>query len=444
MSVIKVGIVTAEQIQFRLNGDYLFGDREFGAGEETVTATETAIRWRGQLYHEILFTPKEASNASFSLSDVTIGVDFHWQRQETQTFRGSLRLINDRGRVCAINILPLEEYLKSVISSEMSATASLPFLKAHAVISRSWLLAQISKSSRVQGSRVQGSRVESQGSRVEFQVSGEPLRDNEISTSRYNGMKGGSHIRWYDREDHTLFDVCADDHCQRYQGITKISNPTAIKAVEETAGEVLVYDGEICDARFSKCCGGMMEEFASCWDDQQKPYLVAKPDILYDERARGVKEAFCNTADPKILSQVLNDFDQETTDFYRWNVEYSGNELDELVKRKSGIDFGHILSMTPIQRGPSGRIILLEIQGTKCTVTVGKELEIRKWLSPSHLYSSAFEVIPLADGFRLEGKGWGHGVGLSQIGAAVMGSLGYSYREILEHYYPGTEIIHNA
>ena len=370
--------------------------------------------------HEILFTPKEASNASFSLSDVTIGVDFHWQRQETQTFRGSLRLINDRGRVCAINILPLEEYLKSVISSEMSATASLPFLKAHAVISRSWLLAQISKSSRVQGSRVQGATLNSQFSTL-----------NSI-------------VRWYDREDHTLFDVCADDHCQRYQGISKISNHTAIKAVEETAGEVLVYDGEICDARFSKCCGGMMEEFASCWDNQQKPYLVAKPDILYDERARGVKEAFCNTADPKILSQVLNDFDQETTDFYRWNVEYSGNELDELVKRKSGIDFGHILSMTPVRRGPSGRIILLEIQGTKCTVTVGKELEIRKWLSPSHLYSSAFEVIPLADGFRLEGKGWGHGVGLCQIGAAVMGSLGYSYREILEHYYPGTEVIHNA
>jgi SpoIID/LytB domain protein len=422
MSVIRVGIVTAEQIRFRLNGDYLFGDKEFGAGEETVTATETAIRWRDQLYHEILFTPKEASNASFSLSDVTIGVNFHWQRQETQTFRGSLRLINDGGRVCAINILPLEEYLKSVISSEMSATASLPFLKAHAVISRSWLLAQIDKSSRVQGSP------------VTCHLS--PL------TSHLSPLT--SLVRWYDREDHTLFDVCADDHCQRYQGISKISNPTAIQAVAETAGEVLMYDGEICDARFSKCCGGMMEEFASCWDDQQKPYLVAKPDILFDERARGVKEAFCNTSDPKILSQVLNDFDQETTDFYRWNVEYSGQELDEIVKRKSGIDFGHILSMTPIKRGPSGRIILLEIRGTKRTMTVGKELEIRKWLSPSHLYSSAFEVIPLADGFRLEGKGWGHGVGLCQIGAAVMGSLGYDYREILEHYYPGAKVIHNS
>ena len=422
MSVIKVGIVTAEQIRFRLNGDYLFGDKEFGAGEETVTATETAIRWRDQLYHEILFTPKEAFNASFSLSDVTIGVNFHWQRQETQTFRGSLRLINDGGRVCAINILPLEEYLKSVISSEMSATASLPFLKAHAVISRSWLLAQIDKSSRVQGSPVT-----SQLSIINCQF------------STFNSL-----VRWYDREDHTLFDVCADDHCQRYQGISKISNPTAIQAVAETAGEVLMYDGEICDARFSKCCGGMMEEFASCWDDQQKPYLVAKPDILFDERARDVKEAFCNTSDPKILSQVLNDFDQETTDFYRWNVEYSGQELDEIVKRKSGIDFGHILSMTPIKRGPSGRIILLEIRGTKRTMTVGKELEIRKWLSPSHLYSSAFEVIPLADGFRLEGKGWGHGVGLCQIGAAVMGSLGYDYREILEHYYPGAKVMHNS
>ena len=424
--VINVGIVRAEQIRFKLNGDYLCNNQAVETSEEILTATETAINWRGVLYHEILFTPKEATTASFSLFDVTIGVNFHWERNETQTFRGALRLINDNGKICAINILPLEEYLKSVISSEMSATASLPFLKAHAVISRSWLLAQISKSSI---------------------VSGEPSRHIEISTCRNNDTKGGSqpstvisHVRWYDREDHELFDVCADDHCQRYQGITKIKNPAAIEAVEQTRGEVLTYEGEICDARFSKCCGGMMEEFESCWDEQHKPYLVAKPDLIHDSRAKGVREAFCNTKDPHILSQVLNDFDQETTDFYRWNVEYSGRELDELVKRKSGIDFGHILSLTPVKRGPSERIILLEIRGTNRTVVVGKELEIRRWLSPSHLYSSAFEVIPLADGFCLEGKGWGHGVGLCQIGAAVMGSLGYDYREILQHYYSGTQI----
>ena len=423
--VINVGIVTSELIRFKLNGDYLCNNQAVETSEEILTATETAINWRGVLYHEILFTPKEATTASFSLFDVTIGVNFHWERNETQTFRGALRLINDKGKICAINILPLEEYLKSVISSEMSATASLPFLKAHAVISRSWLLAQISRKAKVEG---------------------DPPRHIEMSMCRNNDTKGGSStvnshfIRWYDREDHELFDVCADDHCQRYQGITKIKNPAAIEAVEQTCGEVLTYEGEICDTRFSKCCGGMMEEFESCWDEQHKPYLVAKPDVIYDSRAKGVREAFCNTTDPHILSQVLNDFDQETTDFYRWNVEYSGRELDELVKRKSGIDFGHVLSLTPVKRGPSGRIILLEIRGTNRTVVVGKELEIRRWLSPSHLYSSAFEVIPLADGFRLEGKGWGHGVGLCQIGAAVMGSLGYDYREILQHYYPGTQI----
>lgn len=439
--VINVGIVRAEQIRFKLNGDYLCNNQAVETSEEILTATETAINWRGVLYHEILFTPKEATTASFSLFDVTIGVNFHWERSETQTFRGALRLINDKGRICAINILPLEEYLKSVISSEMSATASLPFLKAHAVISRSWLLAQIGQ--RSGSCEALRKRSKSEG----LKVQGKSLLNDDISTCRNNDIKGDSlHssltalIRWYDREDHELFDVCADDHCQRYQGITKIKNPTAIEAVEQTRGEVLTYEGEICDARFSKCCGGMMEEFESCWDEQHKPYLVAKPDLIHDSRAKGVREAFCNTKDLHILSQVLNDFDQETTDFYRWNVEYTGRELDELVKRKSGIDFGHILSLTPVKRGPSGRIILLEIRGTNRTVVVGKELEIRRWLSPSHLYSSAFEVIPLADGFRLEGKGWGHGVGLCQIGAAVMGSLGYDYREILQHYYSGTQI----
>ncbi len=423
MSVIKVGIVTAEQIQFRLNGDYLFDDNVFGEGEETVTATETAIRWRGQLYHEILFTPKEASNASFSLSDVTIGVDFHWQRQETQTFRGSLRLINDRGRVCAINILPLEEYLKSVISSEMSATASLPFLKAHAVISRSWLLAQISKSSRVQGSRV-----ESQGSRVEFQVSGEPLRDNEISASRYNGMKGGSHIRWYDREDHTLFDVCADDHCQRYQGITRASSPAVAEAIRQTRGQVLVYAGELCDARFSKCCGGRTEEFQYCWEDTPKPSLVS------------VVDPFCNTKDKRVLKQVLNDYDQETPDFYRWRVEYTREQLTELVNRNLKMDLGDILDLVPLDRGKSGRIWRLKIVGSKRTFIIGKELEIRRTLSESHLYSSDFDVEQHGDRIILNGRGWGHGVGLCQIGAAVMGEKGYGYDEILLYYYRGAEI----
>ncbi len=415
-SSISVGIVTANQIRFRFNGSYLCNGQECSAdiADETVSSTTSAISWHGNLFHELIFTPKDYETASFSLFDVTIGVGFHWQRQQKQTFRGSLRLLCTEGRVCAINILPLEDYLQSVISSEMSPTASLQFLKAHAVISRSWLLAQIRKQS--------------------------PESPDVPPKTSYPKYPILTHIKWYDHTDHALFDVCADDHCQRYQGITRISNPTAIQAVAETFGEVLTYEGTICDARFSKCCGGMMEEFATCWADEQKPYLVAKQDIIYDKRAAGVNEAFCNTSDPNILSQVLNDFDQETTDFYRWNVVYSGKEIDELVHQKSGIDFGHILSLTPIKRGPSGRIIELEIKGTLRTLIVGKELEIRRWLSPTHLYSSAFWVTPLADGFRLDGRGWGHGVGLCQIGAAVMGSLGYDYREILLHYYPDTTI----
>ena len=413
--VIKVGIVSASSLHFCLKAEYLCRQNGMAVqGESEVQATDTALRWNGELRHELLFEPKNPTEASFSISDVTIGINFHWERKEKQTFRGSLLLLNDGGKVCAINILPLEEYLQSVISSEMSSKASLQFLKAHAVISRSWLLAQIGKPQRNQN-----------------------IQSNQ---SACNSQIPSRHIRWYDREDHQLFDVCADDHCQRYQGITKISNPTAIEAVNQTQGEVLKYGEEICDARFSKCCGGMMEEYASCWDNQQKPYLVAKPDILYDDRAKGVKESFCNTSDPEILSQVLNDFDQETTDFYRWNVEYTGRQIDGLVRQKSGFDFGHIVSLTPLQRGLSGRIIQLEIKGTKMTMTVGKELEIRKWLSSSHLYSSAFDVVRLTDGFRLEGRGWGHGVGLCQIGAAVMGSLGYDYKEILSHYYPGSQI----
>lgn len=417
---IKVGIISAREIRFKLNGEYTFNGQTQAQEQHTVSATPTAMEWNGSLHHDILLLPKNANQeTTFSLFDVTIGVDFHWERQETQTFRGALRLVCDGGKVCAINILPLEEYLKSVVSSEMSPKASLNFLKAHAVISRSWLLAQIRRK---------------ESGTIPSANTASPT----YSPRREHDMK--SILKWYDHEDHRLFDVCADDHCQRYQGITKISNPTADEAVRQTRGEVLTYAGEICDARFSKCCGGIMEEYASCWDDTQKPYLVAKPDIISDERTAGMEEAFCNTSDPAVLSQVLNDFDQETTDFYRWTVDYSSQQIDTLIKEKSGVDFGHIIALRPILRGPSGRIVLLEIQGTKTTMTVGKELEIRKWLSPSHLYSSAFEVEKLPNGFRLNGKGWGHGVGLCQIGAAVMGARGYNYLEILQHYYPGAKI----
>lgn len=345
-----------------------------------------------------LFVPVD-DDASFTLKDVAIGIGFHWERKEQQTFRGALQLVEEDGMVRAVNVLPVETYLTSVISSEMSADASLELLKAHAVISRSWLLAMMQKAER-----------------------------KERSTALHEQLREGSVIRWYDSEAHTLFDVCADDHCQRYQGITRQSNPRVVEAVKATCGQVLMYYGKVCDARFSKCCGGMTEVFEHCWEDAPKPYLVAKQD------------PYCCLADPHIVRQVLNHYDQETADFYRWKVHFSTDELSELIARKSGIDFGQIIDLIPVERGASERIVLLKIVGEKQVVTVGKELEIRKWLSETHLYSSAFDVEKTDDGFTLHGKGWGHGVGLCQIGAAVMGDKGIPYEQILEFYYPNAKL----
>ena len=347
---------------------------------------------------ERLFEPAD-EGASFTLKDVVIGIGFHWERKEEQRFCGSLLLKMEEGMVRAVNVVPVETYLASVISSEMSANASLELLKAHAVISRSWLLRILNHNDNANPND----------------------NDNcERSTDRI--------IRWYDNEAHVGFDVCADDHCQRYQGVTRQTNPQVVEAIEATRGLVLTYEGKVCDARFSKCCGGMTEVFESCWENIRHPYLVAKPD------------PYCNTTDKRILSQVLNNYDQETVDFYRWKVAYTRDELSELVRRKSGIDIGYILDLVPMERGASGRIIMLKVVGEKRTVTVGKELEIRKWLSESHLYSSAFEVEKTEEGFVLHGKGWGHGVGLCQIGAAVMGDQGIPYDEILSFYYPHADL----
>lgn len=411
---ISVGILHADKIQFSFNTPYAVGTEEV-EGKEEASLEDGKICWRGNVYDELIFEPKEA-NASFCLYDVVIGINFHWERKENQTFQGTLKFIIDEGTLCAVNVLGVEDYLKCVISSEMSATASLEFLKAHAVISRSWVLAQIKDKS--EEGRVKN---ESNSSNT-CECTSEPDGDSSL-------------IRWYDHDAHKNFDVCADDHCQRYQGITRIKSQTALDAIEATRGQVLMYDDEICDARFSKCCGGMMEEFQNCWEDAPKAYLVAKRDAIGDSGD------FCNTQDKSILSQVLNGYDQETADFYRWTVRFTTEEISELVSRKSGIDFGLITDLVPVKRGPSGRLILLKIVGTKNTITVGKELEIRKWLSESHLYSSAFDVEKTTDGFILHGKGWGHGVGLCQIGAAVMGSKGYRYDGILMHYYPNSKIV---
>ena len=409
--LVSVGIVGAESITFTLNG---YGE---DGSSRTATIHNGLIQYDGKAHTRLCFKPQSPDD-SFSLMDVVIGVNFHWQRLETQTFRGSLRLLADGGKIWAINDLPVEDYLESVISSEMSAQSSLPLLMAHAVISRSWLMSQID---------------------------GDTAPNTQAS-------HGDAFIRWYDHTDHTLFDVCADDHCQRYQGITKETSPNVAEAIRRTRGELLTYGDEICDARFSKCCGGAMEEFQYCWDDTPKPYLKGIgdtpeetiPNLTVEENARqwilSSPESFCNTTDKRILSQVLNDYDQETTDFYRWRVSYTQEELSKLVEKKLGAGLGTITDMRPLKRGTSGRICELRITGTKKTIVVGKELEIRRALSESHLYSSAFVVEKQGDTFTLIGAGWGHGVGLCQIGAAVMGDKGYAYDEILRHYYPGAEI----
>ena len=387
---VRVGILKAPKVRVVFHSTYLLDGQSY-EGEHCFTpATE-----------ERFFVPAD-SGATFTLKEVVIGIGFHWERKEEQTFCGALLLKMEEEQVRAINVVPVETYLTSVISSEMSANASLELLKAHAVISRSWLL-------RI----LQSPTPKHQTSNLKSQIS---------------NLKPQTFIRWYDNEAHIGFDVCADDHCQRYQGVTRQSNPQVMEAIEATRGLVLTYEGKVCDARFSKCCGGMTEVFESCWENIHHPYLVAKPD------------PYCNTTDKRILSQVLNNYDQETTDFYRWEVHYTTEELSALVARKSGIDFGRILDLIPMERGASDRIIMLKIVGEKCTMTVGKELEIRKWLSESHLYSSAFEVEKTADGFTLHGKGWGHGVGLCQIGAAVMGDQGIPYDEILSFYYPHAEL----
>lgn len=424
---VTVGILNSSKISFSLN-DIFVAKGEDISGNQQVVFSEGGIMWNGSQYRKLTFVPK-SSNASFSLHDVTIGKDFHWERKEIQTFTGILHFVVESDKITAINELPIEDYLTSVISSEMNASAPLEFLKASAVISRSWLLAQILKQKN----------------------------SSQSCNSFFSFIKkDGELIRWYDREDHTIFNVCADDHCQRYQGITKANTTAAIQAINETRGQILVSNGAICDARFSKCCGGISEEYQTCWENKDYPYLKAIPDIadnqitaipdLTDENVaekwiRSYPDAFCNTHDKNIISQVLNDFDQETTDFYRWKVEYSTRQISDLIRTKLQDDLGTILNLVPVARGKSGRIWKLKIIGTKKTLIIGKELEIRRVLSETHLFSSAFVVDKTENGFILTGAGWGHGVGMCQIGAAIMGAKGYKYDEILLHYYQGAKII---
>ncbi|MDR1119967.1 MAG: SpoIID/LytB domain-containing protein [Dysgonamonadaceae bacterium] len=437
--LITVGILSSPVIRFRLNGVFnCVNLREPVEGDG-----EISILGNNQLSLQFHHTQAEVGDSfilepvdetcDFELFDVTIGLRFHWERKENQRFKGALKFIVEEEQVTAVNVLPLEDYLLSVISSEMSATSSLEFLKTHAVISRSWLLAQQEKCSKLK--------------------SVEDYRSFLPETDGY--------IRWYDREAHVHYDVCADDHCQRYQGITKISTHHVREALKQTEGEVLTYNHAICDARFSKCCGGITESFENVWEPVAHPYLAnimdgdaispfPLPDLTNEQEAEKwistTPDVFCNTSDKRILEQVLNDYDRETPDFFRWQTTWTQHEIKDLLFRKTGVDFGDIIDLIPVERGPSGRLIRLKIVGSKQSLIIGKELEIRKVLSESHLYSAAFIVEKtlaesgLPEKFILKGAGWGHGVGLCQIGAAVMGNQGYSYREILQHYFPGAKI----
>lgn len=435
--LIQVGILLRQQkIDFLLSTGYKLHGKEMQPGDYSVEVANGKILFNGETFDELIFEAGDIHQNAFGLMNVIIGVQFHWERKENQQFLGSLKFIVENNSISAINIVALEDYLTSVISSEMSATSSEELLKAHAVISRSWLLAQIQKSQTLESSVI--------GYRTSFET------PTEI-------------FRWYDRENHERFDVCADDHCQRYQGITRQSTDLVKKVIRETRGEVLHYNGTICDARFSKCCGGIMETFENVWEPVPHPYLQARPDNTEDsllpdltieenaeEWIRTSPPAFCNTQDVIVLRQVLNDYDRETADFYRWKTAYTQKELSSIIRERSGIDFGEIIALQALERGASGRIIRLKIIGTERVMTIGKELEIRRILSKSHLYSSAFVVdtededdMGIPQKFIFTGAGWGHGVGLCQIGAAIMAKKGQGYLKILTHYFPQSETVKN-
>ena len=486
--VIDVGLLTAPELWVRFNQPFTGLDSREGGicGEQAFTLADGMVEWNGKRYGRLEFkpagsTPEEGDSRGFTLHQVRIGINFHWEREEDQLFSGGLTILPSEEGLVAINSVLTEDYLLSVISSEMNGDAPEEFLKAHAVISRSWLLARPTLGGGDNANGFEGSCHSAAGNGDNPDSTESPGNGHSgQGISAAGSLENDRIIRWYDREDHTLFDVCADDHCQRYQGLLRAGNANIRRAIETTRGLVLTDgpDGAICDTRFSKCCGGVSERFSACWADEDYAYLRPVrdnaadgntpdavgtiPDLSDEQNARewilSSPEAFCNTSDPALLSTVLNSYDQETADFYRWRVEYTQEELSDLLRRRSGIDFGSVLELRPLRRGASGRIIELLIRGTQRTVTVGKELEIRRWLSESHLYSSAFVVDtvyagPASDGqdiqpgintpaipagFILHGAGWGHGVGLCQIGAAAMSARGCTFDRILAHYFRGS------
>jgi len=434
--VIRVGLLTAvPTVHISLSGSFVTSTGvPVTEGAYTATQEDGAIILRGAVDFRgdrLLLSPVDPARGRFTVHGITIGIQFHWERQESQAFQGALSLTPSGDGITLVNEVQLETYLMSVISSEMSASSPAALLRAHAIVSRSWLLFQLCA----------------------------PALSKPDSDAR---LEPDEIIRWYDRESHFEFDVCADDHCQRYQGITKAHSPAAFQAIQDTRGQALVFGGKVCDARYSKSCGGMTESYNAAWQDLSVPYLEPVYDgpggpegfslpLTAEANANrwitSSPPAFCNVHSADLLARVLPGFDQETRDFYRWQVEYSQDEVSALLRSRIGIDFGVIVELKAVRRGDSGRIVVLRITGSKRSMTIGKELEIRRALSRSHLYSSAFVVetqrdpsINIPVKFKLKGGGWGHGVGLCQIGAAAMAEAGYHHNQILIHYFKGATI----
>ncbi len=354
----------------------------------------------------IRIEPEDLKNTLTVLHDVTIGIQFHWEREEDDDYPYILEFCKSSAKkIMAINELPVERYLESVISSEMSGDCPSALLHAHTVIARSWLLAQ---------------------------------------------MQNPPHVNYL---------VCHDDHCQRYQGMRRWTK-SAGNAVKDTHGEVLTYQGEICDTRYSKSCGGITENFENCWPPQKVSYcqtivdapenkISPVPDLTKEENVRTWvtfrPASFCN-ATPQELERLLVEYDREIKDLFRWEVIYSQDEITKLIESKTQRKLGQLKEIKTGKRGRSGRLLSIDFIGTTGNIHVDDQLEIRRVLSPSHLYSACFVVDTeggkdsVPDKFILRGGGWGHGVGLCQIGAAVMSTHGYDYKQILQHYYRGTEL----
>jgi len=439
--VIRVGLLSAvPSAEITLQGTFVTqtGQRT-PEGSYQVRASGDGIELAGVIDlagRNIVLRPADPTRCRFTVHGITIGIQFHWERKESQSFEGALALERIEDGINVVNEIPIEAYLASVISSEMSASSPGELLRAHAIVSRSWLL---------------------------FQLRG-PVSSELASTAPREDADqyDDQIIRWYDRQSHSEFDVCADDHCQRYQGTTKAASPAVFEAINATRGRVLVFGDQICDARYSKSCGGMTECYSAAWEDVSVPYLKPVYDgagnpygfalpLTEEGNARdwiiSSPPAFCNVGSPELLARILPGFDQETRDFYRWRVEYGARDLSELARDRLGVDFGQITDLQPVERGYSGRLIKLRVVGEKKSLVIGKELEIRRALSRSHLYSSAFVVERQIDagtarpcGFTLAGAGWGHGVGLCQIGAAAMAAAGFGHKDILTHYFRGAAI----